>query len=474
MSNEDKSKKNVATLDVPSHSLKVMASFSVASLGLGIITSAIGMQLLYFYEVLLQMPAALFIIGNGIYVIWDAIDDPLLGYMSDRPKRFWGKWGKRYPWVMVSFAPVCITFALLYGPPFSDEMLLLAWLIVNLFIFDTFRSLWNINFSALLYEKYITDDERTKISGFNNIFRQLGGVFAMIVPGFLINYMDPSTFLNYGIFVSILSAICVIIAIPGMKEDKWMKERAVLLAQSGVYRGSTLVDFFSTMKRGFKTRNFSVFLIVGTLFFLMSIMQQASIPYYISCILVLGAEAQLLIYMPYLIIVIAVTPFAVKIAKKINPVKMFKYLLFTYGIGAFLLLIPTDLISAIIVQSIIAFISGFTIIVLTPVIGMMLDEATLSFKAHKEGILLGIYIFFQALAGFASTLIILLVHSLTGFDPTLGASQTALAFFGLRLQIAIIPGIIMMIAGIIFMFGWTLTDEKMVEIRAKLKELKLR
>ena len=206
----------------------------------------------------------------------------------------------------------------------------------------------------------------------------------------------------------------------------------------------------------------------------MMIMQQASTPYYVTYILGLGAEAQAAIYLPYLLIIIIVSPFAVKIAKKINnPVKMFKYLLFATGIGALLLLFPTDLISAVIVQSIIAAISGFSVIIMTPVIGMMLDETTLKFKAHKEGILLGINVVFQVLAGFFSTLIILVIHGITGFDATAGATQTSLAIFGLRLHIAIIPAIIIFIAALIFLKGWTLTGKRMEEVRGQLSEMKL-
>ncbi|GAG82091.1 unnamed protein product, partial [marine sediment metagenome] len=60
----------------------------------------------------------------------------------------------------------------------------------------------------------------------------------------------------------------------------------------------------------------------------------------------------------------------------------------------------------------------------------------------------------------------------TGFDP--GAqSQDALALWGLRIQLSIIPMISMLIGGIIFWKYYDLTPERVIAIQTELKQLNL-
>lgn len=50
----------------------------------------------------------------AIYGVWNAINDPLSGYWSDKTQT---RWGRRIPWIAGSFLPLGITFYFLWSPP---------------------------------------------------------------------------------------------------------------------------------------------------------------------------------------------------------------------------------------------------------------------------------------------------------------------------------------------------------------------
>ena len=39
--------------------------------------------------------------------VWDAVNDPIVGYLSDRTET---RWGRRYPWIVAGAIPFGITF----------------------------------------------------------------------------------------------------------------------------------------------------------------------------------------------------------------------------------------------------------------------------------------------------------------------------------------------------------------------------
>ena len=50
----------------------------------------------------------------AIYGVWNAINDPLAGYWSDKTNT---RFGRRIPWIAGLFIPLSITFYLLFVPP---------------------------------------------------------------------------------------------------------------------------------------------------------------------------------------------------------------------------------------------------------------------------------------------------------------------------------------------------------------------
>ena len=55
-----------------------------------------------FYYSVVGIRLELITVGFVIWSVWNMFNDPILGYFSDRTHT---KWGRRRPWIMISFIP---------------------------------------------------------------------------------------------------------------------------------------------------------------------------------------------------------------------------------------------------------------------------------------------------------------------------------------------------------------------------------
>ena len=95
------------------HSKKTMASYGVGNVVSEILAAVLAVMLFAFYETEIGLSSSLTGIALIIFAIWDATNDPIVGYFSDRPFRFTKKWGRRFPWIIGAFIPMALFFVLM-------------------------------------------------------------------------------------------------------------------------------------------------------------------------------------------------------------------------------------------------------------------------------------------------------------------------------------------------------------------------
>ena len=99
-------------------SLSYKVIWGIAGLGTALISGTFWALLTIFYQDYIGLEAGLFALAMGIYAVWNAINDPLFGYWSDRTR---SRWGRRIPYILFGTAPYVITFALLWMAPFDGR-----------------------------------------------------------------------------------------------------------------------------------------------------------------------------------------------------------------------------------------------------------------------------------------------------------------------------------------------------------------
>ncbi len=101
-------------------------------------------------------------------IVWDAINDPLVGMLSDRVRT---RWGRRRPFLLWFAIPYGAGFLLLWwAPPFEGQIAKAIFVTLAFMIADTLETLVAVPFSALTPELTPDYDERTSLTGFRMFF----------------------------------------------------------------------------------------------------------------------------------------------------------------------------------------------------------------------------------------------------------------------------------------------------------------
>ncbi len=94
-----------------------MLSYGMGPFIQGLTWSSYDLLLLYYYEVELGLSIALVGLSFVIYAIWNMINDPLVGFLTDKPMRWSKRLGLRTPWIIISGILLIISYYFLYAVP---------------------------------------------------------------------------------------------------------------------------------------------------------------------------------------------------------------------------------------------------------------------------------------------------------------------------------------------------------------------
>jgi glycoside/pentoside/hexuronide:cation symporter, GPH family len=118
-------------------------------------------------------------------VIWDAINDPLVGVISDRVHT---RWGRRRPFLLFFSIPYALGFLLLWwAPPWESQVALMVTVTLAFMISDTFQTLLIVPFFALTPEITPDYDERTTLTGYRMFFNLLASLTTAVAAPMIVD-----------------------------------------------------------------------------------------------------------------------------------------------------------------------------------------------------------------------------------------------------------------------------------------------
>ena len=97
--------------------VKKMLSFALGAIIFQTIANSLTQLVFYYYEVEVGLPVVLIMVALISFAIWNMINDPYLGYLTDRPMKWTKKWGWRFPWIIISVFPLLLFYVLLFAIP---------------------------------------------------------------------------------------------------------------------------------------------------------------------------------------------------------------------------------------------------------------------------------------------------------------------------------------------------------------------
>ncbi len=425
----------------------------------------------FFYEVVIGLSGFLIALAMVMFEIWDAFNDPLIGYLSDKPTRFTKRWGRRFPWIILGIVPLSIAFILFWTPPQGPEITIFLWFVIIMLIYELGYTLVGAPYWALFPDKFRSDSERRKNSGLNAIIMFIAVIVSSIIPAYFIIERDANSYLIAALILLIPIAIFTILALPGIREDQDIINRALTSSQS-----DNRISFFKSLRIALKNKNFIAFAFFGVAFQMVVGLFLATLPYYCIFVLNIGIEYVGLLLFLYFIALIGSMLIWYKVLSKIGNKNTLIIGMLIAIIAFFLIfLIGGSFIGGIYIAIIIlGFGAGALTIVALPIFSDIIDEITLKTRIPKEGIYSGIFAFINRFGWLLPPIIIVFVHTITFFNPQANFStQPLLAKQGIIALISWIPAIVISISVVGFSILYKLTDERTKEIKEELRQLNL-
>lgn len=466
MSNENKN----SSLEGDSVSNGKMVSYGFTSFIDSIVMSSFGFTVFYFYEVEVGLPILLVGIAFVIFAIWNMINDPLVAYLTDKPRGWAEKWGVRRPWIYSGGFLTILFFFLIFTPPAvdpkKDPWTIFWYMLLVTSLFDTFYSIYTAHYKGGFVNQFRAANERTKASGIMRLIGESGAIVsgAILIPA-LIVFGDQSSFIRFALVISIVMIIGLFITIPGTKEDKEGIQRYMM-----GYEQRVKLNFWKVIKAALTSKNYMLQVIAYALFMVTANLFMANLFYFIKDVLNLPAGAQMPVMLTYIVVLYISVPIWVKIAKRIGPIKVAEISLVLIGVGLLFNMIVNSLIMLVILFAILGIFWGGYLSMYMAIQSDAYDEVTLKCGCHQEATLMGISNFFARVAYLVVAVFIAVVHITTGYNPDPNATQTATAVLGIRLLFSVLPAIFAFLGGIALFLWYDLKAKKLIELKTKLKE----
>lgn len=157
---------------------------------------------------------------GGLPRFFDAITDPIMGYISDNTK---SRYGRRKPYIFIGAILSGILFAVLWQlNPDNSQMFNFWYFLIFSMIYLIGNTMFSTPLIGLGYEMTSDYNERTRLMGFS---QTIGQIAWMIVPWFWVLIANPDLFDTQAIGVQKLSVVVgVVCMILGMMPALFCKE----------------------------------------------------------------------------------------------------------------------------------------------------------------------------------------------------------------------------------------------------------
>ncbi len=468
------------------NSKPIMASYGFNQFFSQWITGPFGLFVFFFFEAEIGLDVLLVGIGFVIFSIWNAVNDPLTGYIMERIHMPWERrWGKRFPWVILGAIPWLFTYlAIFYVPlnwdPVTDQWLIFGWAIFSICLYDTLFTLWNVNALAMFPDKFRGPEERRTATSIATLLGMMGIVAGSIIAPMFIEEGVPQ---SYRVSAWVLVGIGIIlffIMIPGIYENRIMRERyqQFRLKAEKVERE----PFTHTLRRVVTDRRFMVKTIYFFGYQAAAVFISASGPYMITFVIQGDIETLGILMGLMLIGAFISVPFWNYFCHKVNDNKKMSIIAGFAMVLTFLpLFFATEFIFFMIALLLFGIGLGGQWYMDPPLMGDVLDDLAVRTQKREAATYYGYTAFFIRLSTSVQAIAFAIVHILTGFvEGTTSYTELEslsatpeLALIGIRALASIIPALLVLITIFIFWKWFDITPEVVDENKKKLEELGL-
>ncbi|MFX0187192.1 MAG: MFS transporter [Candidatus Hodarchaeota archaeon] len=453
-------------MEIKSPSKKKMAAYGCGQISDQGAYQAFTLLVFTFYFTIVEINVLYIAIGFIIWSIWNSLNDPILGYFSDRTHT---KWGRRRPYIMVALIPLGVIMILLFTPPLvigiKDEIANFIYFIIIIIIFELFYTMFSLNLTSLFPEVFITEEERTAANNIRQGLLIIGLLFAFVLPGLIIPDYTKSEYLPqyflFGIIIGIIIIIGGIIVLRlGPKEKAEFRDE---------YKNAPGLK--DSIKLCVKSKSFMWYIPAEIANWFVYGMLAVIVILYAK--FVLGIQdtliQALLLGIAFLSSVIFITLLWKPVVRRIGPRKSWLLSMSIWIITLIPLLFIQDPISGMIVFFLVGIGLAGSLYIIDLIISDIVDEDELNTGVRREAAYYGVNAFFLRLSTVFVFIAIGLVFTTTGwgeYTPNPGTD----VILGLRILMAVFPSIALLIA-ILVIYKYPLDGERLRKVKEDLQKL---
>lgn len=447
-----------ASIHPVTHGTSYKIVWGIASFGMSIISGIYGALLPIFYQDYLGLSARWIGIAMLIYAIWNAINDPLFGYVTDNTR---SKLGRRIPYMRFTAPFLALTFILVwFAPQGAGQIAIFWWMLVSMLLYDTAYTIVGLVYSSLLPEVTESDSERNDLQISAALFGLLGTLLGFIIPdlfrpkaGMELNFLPLQMAM---IVVGIAGALMIIATTLKVYE------------RPEFTRVDKPIGIRESIKYTFSSRSFLILVAANFMSILMSSLIVGAIFYLADY--VVKINTMILLAWLFIPLIIGV-PMTKVFTRRFGVVGGHQIMLLIAAAGLLaIMIVPTDFIPVCLA------LAGFGLAgpqTLTNVLfAQVADEDETRSGVRREGAFFGTNALFtkpaQSVAIALSPFILEATHFVTreqnGGLPFLNQPENAI--FGIKVFAGLIPGIAMVLGAIILIW-YPLRGHYLEEIQAK-------
>ncbi len=442
----------------PAHfSFKYKVVWGIAALGTSFISGTFAALLPIFYQDYLGLTAGWIAIASAIYGVWNAINDPLFGYITDST-RF--KHGRRIPYMRFTAPFLALSFILVWlAPHGAGDKVLFFWMLGTMIFYDGCYTIIGLVYSALLPEVTESDSERNGLQISSSLFGLLGMLLGFIIPDMVRPKGADTSILPLQIsmvVVAVFSMICILITASKIKE------------RAEFTKVDKPIALWPSLKFTFTSKSFLVLVAQNFMSILMSSLVLGMVYYLADYVLQMNTMVVLAFLFIPLIIGVPITDV---IRKRLGVAGAQQLLLVIAGVGLIAMtFVPTSLMLPCMA------LAGFGLSgpqTLTNVLfAQVADEDEIRSGVRREGAFFGVNALITKPAQSIALALIPWVLEITSFvtrNANAGSAflnQPASALFGIKVLIGLIPGVSMII-GAILLFWYPMRGKYLDEVKEK-------
>lgn len=352
----------------------------------------------YFYVEKLGLGIGLATLARTIFLIWDAVNNPLFGYWSDRTNT---RYGRRRPWVFGTIPLFMLFFIMVFSPPGGlTQNTLFTWFLTALILFEAAATVLWVNYGALFPELFRGDRLRAKASAIQQGYQVVALLIASALTPIIYTALNfPSMALIYALIFGVFMFLCMMYV---RERPEASQEQPLKLAKA--------------FKITLSNKKFWVFNISNSFAQTVNGLISSIIPFYAKYVLRIP-EAQVSILLASVFVSVIPLVFVwYWIIRRMDGVKAWRLSLIIYALSVIPLWFGSNLVSGIITGVIVGFgLAGFLV---TPAIvsGRIIDEDAEKTGLRREGIYTAVAGFITRSSGLISALAFFIVGLIFGYE----------------------------------------------------------